>query len=106
MKKSQLFSKIMSDSARASTPAQAAGSPLVWAEIQVEVGRRGWRWEVCGTVPQSGPARRVREPEPIMYAAIKNPCSFQRSGRKDACVAGIQSVGGMQIGLRPTGFDL
>lgn len=41
-----------------------------------------------------------------MYAAIKNPCSFQRLGRKDACVAGIQSVGGMQIGLRPTGFDL
>lgn len=41
MKKFQLFSKIMSDPARASTPAQAAGSPLVWAEIQVEVGRRG-----------------------------------------------------------------
>lgn len=48
----------------------------------------------------------MREPAVVIYAVIENPSSFQRSRRRDACVAGIQSVGGMQIGLRPTGFDL
>lgn len=67
----------------------------------------GTGWELAGeTIPQRGPERRVRERAAVIYAAIKNRCSFQRSGRRDACVAGIQSVGGMQIGLRPTGFDL
>lgn len=48
----------------------------------------------------------MREPAALIDAAIKKPGGFQRSGRRDACVAGIQSVAGMQIGLRPTGFDL
>lgn len=48
----------------------------------------------------------MREPAALIDAAIKKPRGFQRSGSRDACVAGIQSVAGMQIGLRPTGFDL
>ena len=80
---------------------------MVWPETggSAEEGAAWGRGAAGEIVPGVG-ARRVREPAALIDAAIKNPGGFQRSGRRDACVAGIQSVGGMQIGLRPTGFDL
>ena len=93
--------------ARAGDPsAQAGGSPLVWSETRGSAAEERAAAGKRGKYSRERRARRVREAAAVVDAAIKNTGGFQRSGRRDACVAGIQSVGGMQIGLRSTGFDL
>lgn len=91
---------------RAGDPsAQAGGSSLVWSETRGSAEERAAAGK-RGKYSREWRSRRVREAAAVVDAAIKNAGGFQRSGRRDACVAGIQSVGGMQIGLRSTGFDL
>lgn len=87
-------------------PTQAAQriSPLVLPENRESTQEGAGRGVAGKTIPGSGPARRVREQEALIYAAIKNPCSLQCSGRRDACVAGIQSWGECRLGCDPLGL--
>ena len=85
--------------------AQAARAPGLWPET-----RDGQESGLVGQAPgdflrRGGRGACVDRPR-YWRPPFRILAASQRSGRRGACVAGMQSVGGMQIALRPTGFDL